>query len=91
MASKYYAVRKGRKVGIFTSWDDCKKSVNGYANAIYKSFTSINDAEEYLYGSRGQENMLKNESELQAYIDGSFDAQMKKYSYAAIIFFKGQK
>ena len=41
---KYYAVKSGRKVGIFTSWDECQKQVNGYANAIFKSFKSLDDA-----------------------------------------------
>ena len=28
MASKkYYAIRRGKKVGIFESWDECKKYV----------------------------------------------------------------
>ena len=36
---KYYAVKKGRKTGIFTTWDDCKAQVNGYKGAVYKSFT----------------------------------------------------
>lgn len=90
MATKYYAVRKGRKTGIFTSWDDCKKSVSGYANAIYKSFSSMSEAQEYLYNNIKRESPNL-ESELQAYIDGSYDNQLKTYSYAVIIFFKGKK
>jgi len=48
MKKKYYAVAKGRKTGIFTSWDDCKKQVNGFSGAIFKSFKSIQDAKEFL-------------------------------------------
>ena len=35
---KFYAVKQGRKTGMFLTWDDCKKQVMGYPGAIYKSF-----------------------------------------------------
>ena len=41
----YYAVAKGRKVGLFTTWDDCKKQVNGFKGARFKGFHSKDDAE----------------------------------------------
>ncbi len=37
---KYYVVWKGRKTGIFTSWDECSAQVTGYPEAEYKSFES---------------------------------------------------
>lgn len=30
---KYYAVKKGRKTGIFPIWDACKASVHAYPGA----------------------------------------------------------
>jgi ribonuclease HI len=46
MASKkYYAVLKGRKTGIFTSWTDCKEQINGFSGALYKSFKTRGEAE----------------------------------------------
>lgn len=36
MSSKVYAVKKGRHPGIYNSWDDCKKQVNGYSGAEFK-------------------------------------------------------
>jgi ribonuclease HI len=41
---KFYAVRVGRKNGIFYTWDECKAQVNGYKGAVYKSFSSMDDA-----------------------------------------------
>ena len=46
--TKYYAVAKGRNIGIFTSWDECKANVDKYSGAIYKSFEKENDAIDYL-------------------------------------------
>ena len=45
---RFYAVRRGREKGIFSSWEECKNQVVGFAGAEYKSFSSINDAQDYL-------------------------------------------
>jgi ribonuclease HI len=38
MAKKYYVVWAGRETGIFTSWDQTKRSVDKFPQAKYKSF-----------------------------------------------------
>lgn len=48
MASKFYAVKKGRKPGIYYSWDICKKMVDGYPGAIYKSFKTMEEAKAFV-------------------------------------------
>lgn len=45
---KYYAVRIGRKPGIYLSWEKCKEQTNKYPGAEYKSFTDIRKAEKYI-------------------------------------------
>ena len=35
---KFYVVWEGKKRGIFTSWNDCKKQIEGFTGAKYKSF-----------------------------------------------------
>lgn len=37
---KYYAVRQGRKTGIYQTWGECKEQVQGYKNSIFKSFST---------------------------------------------------
>ena len=41
MAGKIYAVRKGRKTGIFQTWDETKEQVDGFSGAEYKSFKIV--------------------------------------------------
>ena len=41
MASKYYAVKKGKVPGIYFNWNDCKAMVDGYQGAVYKRFKTI--------------------------------------------------
>lgn len=46
-----YAVANGRSIGIFDTWEECKKSVIGYKFAKYKKFQSIADARRFVYES----------------------------------------
>ena len=50
MPKKVYAVRAGRACGIFTTWAECKKQVDGFAGARYKGFTDISEALAWLNG-----------------------------------------
>jgi ribonuclease HI len=45
LANKYYVVWKGRTPGIFTTWNECKSQVDGFAGARYKSFATLGEAE----------------------------------------------
>lgn len=45
---KYYVVWKGRRTGIFTSWEECEKQVKGFAGAEYKAFGTLKEAESAL-------------------------------------------
>ena len=46
----YYAIRKGRTIGILTDWGEASESVTGYSGAEFKKFSVYKDAEEYLKG-----------------------------------------
>ena len=37
---KYYVVWKGNETGVFDSWDKCKKQIEGFTGAQYKSFAT---------------------------------------------------
>ena len=45
---KYYAVKKGRHPGIYTTWIDCQKEVDHFKDAKFKSFDSKKEALAYL-------------------------------------------
>lgn len=47
-AKKYYAVKKGKKTGIFSTWEECRASVEGCPGAEYKGFAELAEAESYL-------------------------------------------
>lgn len=96
MALKYYAVKKGFKTGIFNSWNDCKQVVNGYSGAIYKSFTSLKEAQEFLGDTDNQitdnkdkvvssDNSDSNIDRPFAFVDGSFNIATHVYGYGGFI------
>ncbi|MBR4723963.1 MAG: ribonuclease H family protein [Clostridia bacterium] len=80
---KYYAVKNGRKTGIFTDWDSCRAQVEGFSGAEYKSFAEKELAEAYLSGRTAEI------SQVTAYVDGSFNVKTGEYSYGAVIFADG--
>lgn len=102
MAKKYYAVRKGKNTGIFLTWDECKKQVMGYSGAEYKSFTTMNEAENFLnlsvQGASEETVKVDNETGVLykanvaiAYVDGSYNVKTKEFSSGAVLFFDKQK
>ncbi|GAA0101573.1 ribonuclease H family protein [Paraclostridium bifermentans] len=44
---KFYAVHKGNKVGVFNTWDECKKQVDGFKGPVYKSFPTKEEAQHF--------------------------------------------
>jgi ribonuclease HI len=48
MAGKFYAVRIGKKPGIYSTWDACKAMVDGFPGAVYKSFKTRAEAEVFV-------------------------------------------
>ena len=43
--NKYYVVWRGRLTGIFDSWDECRKQIEGYEGAQYKGYPTLELAE----------------------------------------------
>ncbi|MBA2853893.1 viroplasmin family protein [Methanococcus maripaludis] len=94
--SKIYAVRKGRKTGLFDTWAECENQVKGFSGAEFKSFTSKIDAEAYLNLKSGQkQNNIKSDEfkkdVMHAWVDGSFNLKNNEYGAGALIIFNGIK
>lgn len=102
---KIYAVKKGKTTGLFYSWSECSEAVNGYPGAEYKGFKTEAEAKAYLDGvfienkktskqSEAMRELLTHTEELKAnqviaYVDGSFDKSLQKYSFGCIILLPG--
>lgn len=56
---KYYAIKKGKKPGIYTTWAEAKKQVDGFSGAVYKGFTSKKEAETFMTAGMKKINLSK--------------------------------
>lgn len=96
---KVYAVRRGRKTGILSTWAECQESVTGYPGAVFKSFSTKQEAQAYLDGEvcdPERENELEageilhlptipqSEDTLTAYVDGSFHQGSGIYAFGCV-------
>ena len=50
MAQKYYVVWQGRETGIFNDWASCKKQIDHFPGARYKSFKTQQEAQAAFQG-----------------------------------------
>ncbi len=99
MAGKFYAVRVGRAPGIYLSWDECKKNVDGFSGPVYKSFKTCAEAEEFMAGignSAGNEQAVDKSSAVTelgalpyAFVDGSYNMATKVYGYGGFLVHDG--
>ena len=92
MASKYYAVKKGKVSGIYLNWNDCKAMVDGYPGAVYKSFKTIEEAEKFINGEKiiaGEKTITgmksSGENSTYAFVDGSFNKATHTYGYGGFL------
>lgn len=63
---KFYAVKKGRKTGIFNTWEECKEQVHKFSGCKFKSFSSYEEAAAYLAedNEASQQTVLPGQLEL---------------------------
>jgi len=102
MEKKFYAVKKGRQTGIFETWEECKKNTTEYKNAVFKSFKTLDEAKSFLNDEIKEDNNIKYHSsedeifvslgkdEMLAYVDGSYDNEIKYFSSGGIMFYNGE-
>lgn len=93
MAKKYYAVKIGKEAGIYETWDQCKTMVHGYPGAVYKSFSTREEALAFLGGENKVCESEKKEElpENYAFVDGSFNSATNTYGYGGFLVHGGKK
>jgi len=91
--SKFYGVKVGRTVGVYTTWADCEAQVKGFSEAQYKGFNTREEAEEYV----GIKNQATTSSETQSntnsklvtiYTDGACSGNPGPGGWGCILMYK---
>lgn len=80
--SKIYAVRKGRKTGIFDTWTECEENIKGYSGAEYKSFLDYHEAAEYI--EKFERINKDNNESMKVYVDGSYSDKLKATGFGCV-------
>lgn len=70
---KFYAVRKGKKNGIFSSWEECEPLVKGFEGAEYKSFSSEAEAKAFLSDDPAPSSAPVKKKGLEYYLEESLN------------------
>lgn len=91
MAGKFYAVKVGREPGIYNSWDDCKKMVDGFKNASYKSFKTKEEAEAFIENGKADIEAQETILDDYAFVDGSFNVATGVYGYGGFLISCGKE
>ena len=92
--TKYYAVRQGRKPGIYETWPACQDQVKGFKNAQFKSFKTREEAQAFLDQEGPKEEVLSDPLDpdtMVAYVDGSYRAEDASYSFGVVCYFQDQE
>lgn len=88
MAKFYYAVKTGKKVGVYETWAECQVQVTGFSGAKYKKFGTFEEALDFIEDEgdflRPDSDNIK-DNEIIAYVDGSFCIKTRTYSYGVVI------
>ena len=66
MAKKFYAVKRGRKTGLFTVWAECAAQVKGFQGAVYKGFMTEDEARAWLGGADARTEQPRAAAEMAA-------------------------
>lgn len=83
---KFYGVRNGRIPGIYSSWNECKKQIDKFPNAIFKSFPTEKEAQDYVQGPVNKKAISDKpqESSIIIFVDGSY--YQNRYSWAFAVY-----
>ena len=97
---KYYAVKRGRKPGIYFNWPDAKAEIDGFQGAVYKGFLTLKDAEEWLNSSASLSSGEKRitsyppdhgKDEVIIYTDGGSLGNPGPGGYGAVIIYNSEQ
>lgn len=82
---------KGRRAGLYTEWEECRKQVAGFPGAEFKGFYSREEAEAYLQGEN-EKTGTEAESGCVVYVDGSYAPFLPdRYAFGAVFLYEEKK
>ena len=82
---KFYAVKIGSIPGIYNTWTECKAQTNGFPGSQFKSFTTFDDASEYIRSEGGSLSPHSTQPILDSYcVDGACSGNPGPIEYRCV-------
>jgi ribonuclease HI len=88
---KFYAVKRGKVPGIYTTWKECQDNTSGVTGAIFKSFLTHKEAEAFMQGEHYEHTQKTVSGDNYAFVDGSYNDENKFYGYGGYLMCNGVK
>lgn len=88
MKSTFYAVKKGYSPGIYLTWEEAKKQIHGFSGAVYKKFSSEDEAKLFIKKSYSKET--NKNTDCQLFVDGSYSPKTNQYGWGFVAVVDGQ-
>jgi ribonuclease HI len=86
-SSWYYAVKCGKNPGVYPTWEECEKQVSGYRGAVFKKFSTENEAKRFVdpsFSPKPAEIIEFNDDVIRVWTDGACKSNGKKGAKAGI-------
>jgi len=84
---KILCSKAGRIPGIYQTWDEAQEQINRYSGAIYKSFTTLQEAEQFILGSIEQTNGSKKDDSISGNLNKEIDKKIASLSEDEVVAF----
>lgn len=83
---KFYAVKNGRKKGVYKTLPECMEQVKDYDDAIWCKFKNEENATAF-----ANQKINKEHFENYAYVDGSYNPETNVYGYGGFLSIDGKE
>lgn len=83
---KYYAIRKGKNPGVYSTWHECQKNLG--TDKDYVIVDNEEEALQYINGQSMEEiyfDKARNANATLIFVDGSFNIKTQEYAYGCVI------
>ena len=90
-SKKYYGVKAGRIPGVYPEWEQCQKQIHGFPNALFKGFSTEEEACSYVAAAHiakpSDEQPMRLKAIADIFVDGSY--YKNRYSWAFAVYQAG--
>ena len=79
----FYAVKRGKEIGIFNTWSECNEKISGYKGSIFKKFNTREEASAFISDTPILETSFNKDTVI--YVDGGYNNFTKPYAYGCVV------